>query len=463
MSELKENPSEKLFGLLSRAMNGNPALSQRITNHVRAVSGHNTLITYHRNGASETDKVKLYSACLVAIRENKFDKLLGQAAAGQASVEEEPEKKEEPKPREAQKKPKPVVQDVEFKETPAPEPVAVVAAASNDPADLLAASLRALMQQRQQVQIDEGTVKTIVEMSVASRIQGIENDLNEYASKRITGYLESIPARDVVEIRPVMGDKFDIPRQHYKFGLLMACLAQRIPVCMVGPAASSKSTAAKFAAEALNLKFGASNFGPTTSKSDLFGYKDATGNYHSTELVRTALEGGVWCGDEFDRGHAGVSTMLNMPLANRIIPLPDGTKAVHDDWVPVLTANTYGTGANRLYVGANQMDAATLDRMAFIEWDYDAGLEGALIGVEVKSPEFDLSKGGSCDPQRWLDGVCRTRAAIAKLGIRHLVTPRASIYGAKLLAAGVGIDHVQDIILWKGLDAESVRKVKEAM
>jgi cobaltochelatase CobS len=40
----------------------------------------------------------------------------------------------------------------------------------------------------------------------------------------------------------------------------------------------------------------------------------------------------------------------------------------------VATANTFGTGADRVYVGSLQIDGATLDRFAFLEWPYDEGL-----------------------------------------------------------------------------------------
>jgi hypothetical protein len=46
-------------------------------------------------------------------------------------------------------------------------------------------------------------------------------------------------------------------------------------------------------------------------------------------------------------------------------------------------ANTYGTGADALYVGRNQLDAATLDRFYVVEMDYDRKLEAKLAPEEV--------------------------------------------------------------------------------
>jgi cobaltochelatase CobS len=471
--ETQQTGSSSLFSLLTKAMSKDPRIAQRVTAHVRAVSNHNTVIAYHNNGSSEEDKKKLYADCLVAIRNGDYSKLQGQVAAGQATPPQEERQEEKPAPAPRSRKPafrapepiKTVAEQVDEitaqinQQESSPEKIQAID--SNNPAELIARALQMLQPKHEapKVEIDEARILTLV----AEKSAAIETNVKEYAGRMVDNYLKAIPPRAVVEIRPIEGEKFEIPRQHYKFPLLMACLSQRIPVCLVGPAGSSKSTACKYAADALKLPFGTVNFGPTTSKADLFGYKDANGNYHSTELVRTALAGGVFCGDEFDAGHAGIATMINMPLANRILPTPEGTKEVHADWIPVFAGNTFGTGANRMYVGRNQMDAATLDRMVFIEWDYDVGLEAAILGEVKDSPEFDIAEGGSEKPGQWLERVEKVRAAVAKLGIRHLVTPRASIYGSKLLLAGVGLKHVQDIVLWKGLDSESVNKIKSSL
>ena len=43
--------------------------------------------------------------------------------------------------------------------------------------------------------------------------------------------------------------------------------------------------------------------------------------------------------------------------------------------------------------------------------------------------------------------------------IRHVVSPRASVYGAKLLANGIERAIIEQTILWKGLDDTSKNKV----
>lgn len=437
--------------------------AQRATAHVRAKTGHNLIVNFANNGASDEEKVKMYAFLYASYRKKDYSAFEGQIAQAQAAVQAEEKVEEKPAPRKP-KREQPVI-EVEAEATPEPE---VWSGDERKAQADFVKTLRALVGQPapSKVEVDEAMVVRIVAEHMAGaekKVLDFSQGAMETAHKMVVDYLKMIPPRAVVEIKPLIGDKFEIERQHYKFPLLMACLAQRIPVCMTGPAGSGKSQAAQSASKALGLPFGSLNFGPTTSKADLFGYKDANGNYHSTELVRTALDGGVFCGDEVDNSHAGALVQMNMPLANRIIPTPDGTKAVHPDWVPVFAANTFGTGANRMYVGRNQLDAATLDRLAFIEWDYDEGLEGHIIGLQGDSPAFDLAEGGTMSAEDWLKIVRGFRRVVAQLGIRHLVTPRAAIYGAKLLKAGVGVKHVQDLVLIKGLDAESINKVKAAL
>lgn len=252
------------------------------------------------------------------------------------------------------------------------------------------------------------------------------------------------------------------PRLHYKFAFLRAAMAAGVDaVILVGPAGSGKTTAARMAAQELGRKFEATSFGPTTSKADLFGFIDAQGQYRDTGLVRAARDGGVFLGDEIDAGHAGVVVGLNMVTANPVFSTPQGMVEKHGNFVAVFGANTFGTGANRQYVGRNQLDAASLDRMVVIEWDLDPGLEAEMVGVKgVPSPRFDLAEGGTMSPSEWLKRVWSIRKAIEALGVRHVVSPRATQNGAKLFAKGVGRVHVENAVLWKGMDRDTRLKVE---
>ena len=251
-------------------------------------------------------------------------------------------------------------------------------------------------------------------------------------------------------------------RMHYKFPLLLASVRAKVDaVALVGPAGTGKTTAAAEVAKALGLPFEPTSFGPTTSKADLFGFIDAGGTYRDTALVRAARDGGVFLGDELDAGNPGVAVGLNMVTANEFFATPVGPIRKSGKFIPLFGLNTYGGGANRQYVGRNQLDAATLDRPVFIEWDLDAGLEAEMIGVcGLSSKRFRMNEGGIPQAKDWLTRIWLVREAVELLGIRHIVSPRATQNGMRLFGAGVGQTHVENMVLWKGLDTDARSRVE---
>lgn len=262
-----------------------------------------------------------------------------------------------------------------------------------------------------------------------------------------------------IEVRVGDAPARTIARQHRQFPLLLATVAARVPAFLVGPAGTGKTSAAHAVADALGLTYGAMSVGPMTSKADLFGFVDATGAYRDTELVRRATDGGVFLFDELDAGHAGVLTAVNMLLANGQFATPQGMRDRHPDLVPVMALNTYGNGADRQYVGRNQLDAATLDRGAVIAWGLDEGLEAAMIGVAEPSTPVDIGTGGIPTPEQWLSRVRAFRAAVDKLGLRMVVSPRAVMYGHRMAATGIGMDHLTDALLYKGASPDVRTKI----
>lgn len=245
-------------------------------------------------------------------------------------------------------------------------------------------------------------------------------------------------ARTIQVVTPASTTAIVVPGvQHSKFELLLRIIGSNLPVFMVGPAGTGKTAGAENAATALGLDFYAMSVGSQTSKSDIFGYKDATGQYHSTPFYLAYKNGGVFLLDEADAGNANVLVGLNAALSNGYVFFPDGVMTpMHENFRMVATANTFGNGASRQYVGRNQLDAATLDRFTVITWDIDNAIEEAIAS---KSPTY-----GS----RWLSVVRAVREeAIDKLELRAVVSPRATLRGATLLEAGVTYEEVVQVAL----------------
>lgn len=302
---------------------------------------------------------------------------------------------------------------------------------SADPAAALTAALAALMPSPG---LDEDRVRAIVR--------------------------EEIPAPPTIRVQIPDRPEVEIGRQHERFPLLLQTLAVGLNVLLVGPAGTGKTTAARKAAEALGLSFSCLSVGPQTSKSDLLGFIDAGGTYRESLFVQAYRDGGVFLLDEIDAGNAGVLTVLNAALAGDVMATPAGMVQRSPRFLTVAGANTYGQGASRQYVGRNQLDAATLDRFAVLDWPVDEGLEAALVGLPAPAPVLDLARGGTMDAAGWLARVRTVRAAVEKQQVRAVVSPRATQAGVALLAAGVGRTWVEEMVLWRGMPAEARLRVE---
>lgn len=206
---------------------------------------------------------------------------------------------------------------------------------------------------------------------------------------------------------------------------------------LVGPAGGGKTTCCEKVAEILNLKFYPMSVGPQTTKSDLLGFIDAAGNYHTTPLRDAFEHGGLLLLDEVDAANAGVLTIINALLANGYCSFPDGVIQRNENFRCICACNTYGRGADRQYVGRNQLDAATLDRFAVVDFDYDDNLERMIAANDA-----------------WVDKVQQYRKRAFELKMRVVISPRASIFGAKLLASGMKEKMVEELVIWKGVSAE---------
>jgi hypothetical protein len=111
----------------------------------------------------------------------------------------------------------------------------------------------------------------------------------------------------------------------------------------------------------------------------------------------------------------------------------------------VAAANTWGHGATDQYVGRVKQDGAAIDRFVFVRIDYDEQLERDLVG-----PQYEA----------WARSVQRVRQACSNLGVKHIVSPRATVQGALLLAQGADKETVIRSVLRKGLDEPTWQKVE---
>ncbi|GAA2399221.1 hypothetical protein GCM10010191_02580 [Actinomadura vinacea] len=249
---------------------------------------------------------------------------------------------------------------------------------------------------------------------------------------------ETVPP--VVEVR--VGDAPDPVRvgghTHAVFPDVLLALGAGCHVLLVGPAGTGKSMMAQQVAEAFGQEFHALSLGPTTPMSKIFGYYDAHGHYHATPFRRAFEHGGLMLLDELDSGHPGLLAELNQALSIRSCAFADGMISAHPDFRMIATANTYGTGGDRQYVGRQALDAATLDRFIIIDVPVDEELEERIALAHAPAqPEA---------ARRVIEEVRRLRAMAAEKRLPVMFSPRASIDAAKLLQAGASVEQA---IRWR--------------
>lgn len=270
--------------------------------------------------------------------------------------------------------------------------------------------------------------------------------VSQYVQGAIDGFVENRLPQIIADNSPVKrielvidGAKRELPDgiRHKQFEEVLTAVACGLNVCLVGPAGSGKTTLANQVAEALGHKFYLN--GQMSGAHELVGYTDANRNYQTTAFREAYEHGGVHLSDEVDGSDPSVPCVLNAALANGHMPFPDQPLPVkrHADFRCIAAANTWGQGADRVYVGRNQLDAAFLDRFVFIDFGYDEDMERAISGND-----------------EWTTRVQKIRHAVFSEKARIVVSPRASIFGAKLLAAGMTQKHVEEVTIWKGTDAE---------
>ncbi len=245
-----------------------------------------------------------------------------------------------------------------------------------------------------------------------------------------------------IEIKTPEGTKVTEGLHHKQFAQVLRWAALRENICLVGAAGGGKTTIGEQVANALGLKFHLT--GQLDSSFILSGHTDGAGTYHSTAFRHAFEHGGVFIGDELDGWDANALLWVNGATANGHATFPDSPHPVkrHADFIFIACCNTWGNGASREYVGRNQLDAATLDRFAFLHLEYDEKLERAIAGNDT-----------------WVDRVQSIRRAVTAEKVRMIVSPRASIKGAKALAAGIPQHEVEDALIWKGVDTETRRRI----
>lgn len=467
--------SNALFKRLCEKLKTKPDYQQRIIAHIRAKHGHSTLPSFHNNGTPEEEKFKTYSECLTAIiKVEKGDKdawvkLQGQVPAGQAATPSE-----DKKPAEADSEAKPVNRMAQREKPVKPQPVIEVEASEQttdkpDPLKTLAGALLPHLTGKTGAgHVDEEQVKRIAESIISEHVVALNEAI---AGLKIPGESELkalveqfIPKPQQVEVRvgdcvrPVSG------LTHWQFPQLLTWVAAGIPVWAWGGGGAGKTYLPRQIASALGWRYKVISIDPTITVGKLLGFRNmATGEFVEGFIYEFYKNGGVIAFDEIATGDQGILASTNALIANDEYTFPSGeTVQKHENFRVLAMDNTKGAGAVAGYTARNRLDAATLDRFAIIEVEYDTALERALAtGLPIKDQKT-WTKGESASPEtidRWVTWVQKVRSTV---GNSVLVSPRASILGARALRAGISSKEVAEALVFKLVSSDTRQNIVNA-
>lgn len=470
MAEIKVS-SESLFARLVEAFKGNPEYQQRVVAHIRETHGHATLPSFHRNGATEQEKIQTYGKCLgVIVRVKRgereaWSELKGQVPVGQAiSLVAEPQKVEVSRDSLAEsraeaevpeKKPEPNVLLLDSKPT------------ANSAAGLIEQAMRLMGNSVNPEQVRDIVKEEVAGLEIPKAediVKSVEQkfgEIRDELSKKVDEFLANVPPRNCIEVK--FGDEVRKieGNTHWQLPQLITWVAANVPVWAHGPAGGGKTTLGYQIGDALNLPTFIASIDPTTTIGKLLGFRNlANGEFVEGWLYKPYKNGGLVMLDEIDTGDPGILAALNALLANDKYLFPNGEVVQRHEKFRVLAgANTKGCGAVAGYTARNRLDAATLDRFAIVELEYDEPLERAIATGAGKVGGKDWKQSKPADEatvSRWVDYVVKVRKQV---GTSVLVSPRASILGARALRAGVPPKEVTDACLFKLVSADTKQNI----
>ena len=230
--------------------------------------------------------------------------------------------------------------------------------------------------------------------------------------------------------------------RHAKYNQIKTCIDNDIPVYLVGEAGTGKNFTLQEIATDLGMDFYFTN--SVQQEYKLTGFIDAGGVYHETEFYKAFTKGGLFFLDEIDASIPEVLVLLNAAIANRYFEFPNGRVDAHENFRVVAAGNTVGSGANDLYTGRLVLDSATLDRFVIIEFDYDRNIEMKLANGNEALVNF----------------IRGLRRFSKENGVRATFSYRCIITVTKLEKAGMELQDIIAIAVFKGLDNDTVKTFK---
>lgn len=322
--------------------------------------------------------------------------------------------------------------ETETQTVPVARPKAVSAPTGQN--DALGAMLAAMIGPYIETKVDESAVQAMIDSALEAADIARPTEITFGELPKITIQADAHPStKDLVSL---------------------ALIGQSVNVWpyLYGPPGTGKSYAAVKLAESLGRPFVILPLGPATMPSAVFGFVKPDGTTVRTHFREAWENGGVIIADELDQCAPELLTLLNGAFANNLATFPDAIIPRHKDCLIIATGNTTLRGGTKGHESRRKLDAASLDRFAFLFWARDVKSEKARI-----KPLLNGDTDAFCD---WLAGVRS-----------HLDTHRPDLVSSQRGAVGIAsaiavgrdafssIEIILEAYVWRGID----KGVKDAI
>ena len=308
----------------------------------------------------------------------------------------------------------------------------------NEKLDKLIESVDKLVKVNQSSRLEEAMIEGIISKGKDLATEDLKKEIKEDLDKFIQETYGILPKKIVIE-KDFKTKEID-GIFHKDFEKICKIVSRNIPLMLVGGAGAGKNYTLEQVAEALDLDFYTTN--AVNQEYKLTGFIDANGKYHETEFYKAFTNGGMFFLDEIDASCPEALIILNGAIANKYFDFPNGRVEANENFRVVCAGNTYGTGADMVYVGRNVLDGATLDRFVVLHFDYDEEVEKQLA--------YD---------NELFNFIRDLRKAINKIGLRYIVSMRALINSTKMLEIGVDKKTILETTIIKNMQKDDLNLV----
>lgn len=290
--------------------------------------------------------------------------------------------------------------------------------------------------------LEEALIEGIIEKGKQLATEDLEKEIKERLDDFIKETYGVLPKKIEINNNGNVTTTTINGLTHYKFEEILKIVDKKIPLMLTGPAGAGKNYTLEQIAKALNLDFYFTN--AVTQEYKLTGFIDANGIYHETEFYKAFKNGGIFFLDEMDASCPESLVILNSAIANGYFDFPNGRINANENFRVVSASNTYGTGADMVYVGRNVLDGATLDRFVVMPFEYDERVESNLA---YDNELFDFIKS--------------LRKAISDNSLRYIVSMRATINATKMLEIGIDKSEILKNAIVKNMQVDDLNIISK--